>query len=243
MEPGPTSSARQFHVTAWIGAHPVTGADVAHLLLHPQSAAASVDCRAVATALDLASIDGRAMPSVPAGTAHVIVDGRAVHLRIGTELVLSQPYQPPPEWIHAAEEHGFVILSCGTTHFTGGLADLDAYLGRPGNVFVGKVPVAGASPVPSPIVMGGLADLAALMPLTDEDVVRRDLLAEPLRHFFDHQAEPDRGYTMAEIGEVTGIGPEDTVALMSQLNVMVEHGLLRLGPPAGGAGPTWKRSG
>jgi hypothetical protein len=232
---------RDLDMTGWIGEHPVNGRDVAHLPLYPNDHGIDTEMSQVASALGLASaVDGPA--SVPVEQARVTIRGDIVHVLFGDHGTLVRPVQA--DWVQAAQDQGIVMVTCGMDPWTGSdVDDLDPYLSRTDRLFIGLLRVthdSGQSAGRGPIV-ADIATLAATMPVTEEGMARKAALSAPVQAFFRDQAEPGRAYTMADIGEATGIGPEDAMPLMHCLNMLAELGILRHGQPAGGTGPTWQR--
>ena len=110
--------------TGWIGEHPVTGADVAHLLLYP---ATDLDPDSPSKLTALALVVG-AVPAGAAGALPVIdaeVDVRGL-LRFGGQIV-SLPDDPGGEWSAAAIAQGFVVVTITTEPLAApGLAEVEA---------------------------------------------------------------------------------------------------------------------
>lgn len=238
----PIESSRDLMLTGWIDEHPVDGFDVAHLLLYPRSSTISAEMPLVVDALGLSAMSAGAMPDVPPSTARVTVDENVIHLLYGDIGDLTRP--AAHGWTTAAVKQGFVIVTCGTDPLHGGGDALDDYFSSPDRLAWGRLRLVDSAAHPDPAVHvsgEGLAALATAMPLTEEDMIRKAALTSPLQQFFTHQAEAGRAYTMADVGAATGIGPDDVVPLLLCLNMLTEIGILRPGPPAGGAGPTWLR--
>ncbi|SFQ27033.1 hypothetical protein [Amycolatopsis rubida] len=243
--PLPSSSPRDLLVTGWIGEHPRDGSDVAHLLVVPRSWAISEGMPLVADALGLAPLaEHSALARVPRETARVVLGSYGVRLLFGSSGVLSHPGDG--DWKGAAARHGFVIVTCGQDPFSGGIDQLDGYLARPGRLRMGMVSVdepdeTGPAAPTWAVVEGGIAALASALPATEDDIAREAELAGPVEEFFRAHAEPGRAYSMADISAATGIDPQDAFPLLLCMEMLVERGVVRAGPPAGGAGPTWQR--
>lgn len=94
--------------TGWIGEHPATGADVAHLLLYP---ATDLDpdtaVKVAAIAALVGAMDAHTMDEPPPIDAEVDVRGL---LRFGGQIV-PLPEDAAGEWSAAALAQGFVVVS------------------------------------------------------------------------------------------------------------------------------------
>ncbi|ATY16997.1 hypothetical protein CU254_41130 (plasmid) [Amycolatopsis sp. AA4] len=249
MCPSSPDAVADLDVIAWIGAHPDDGSDLAELIVCPRLASDAKGMPVVAAALGLIPVKSAPPPVVARGRARILLEGTGARLLYGRDGVLSHPGSG--EWVRAAEHHGFALVVCAREPVSGGLEQfVDSLFARPDRLYFGKVLLgeraddACAEPKANTVevVEGGIAELAAMLPVTEEDMARKSQLTGPVLQFFREHAEPGRTYAMQEIGAATGIGPEDAFALMHCLNMLVELGVLEAGPPAGGHGPTWRRA-
>lgn len=138
-------SERIMALAGWIGEHPTTGADVAHLLLHPLGDGAAAKVRQLADALGLARAGTGAMVDVPPDTAWATIDdaaeGRSVWLHYGDSAWIHRPVTP--DWEAAAAGQRFVILTAGVDGLhVRSLRDVDRYIARAHRLYTGKVRVA-----------------------------------------------------------------------------------------------------
>lgn len=121
---------RRLALTGWIGEHPATGADVAHLLLYPLGHGVADKMRTLADVLGLRPAD--AGPMTTSTAAYLTVDDDGPHAQIRTAdgaLLVERPVTP--EWAAAARVGAAVVLTAGQDGHTGRAADLDRYLARP----------------------------------------------------------------------------------------------------------------
>ena len=133
-------SERIIRLTGWIGEHPATGADVAHLLLYPDGHGAAAKMRRLAEALGLNRADAE-MTKPAADLAHASLgdapEGRSVWLHGHA----NYPFAHVPvnaEWESAATAQQLVVLTVG---MDGGvirdLGDVHRYLRRPHRLHTG----------------------------------------------------------------------------------------------------------
>lgn len=236
-------------VLATVGENPDDGSDLAQLVVCPSSPENVKGMPVVAAAIGLAPALSGAPPTVARGQARVEIDGGGVRLLYGRDGVLSNPGYG--EWKAAAEQHGFALVVCAPDPVTGDLDQFaDDAFAHPERLFYGKVLLAGndraagaaSGAIAVTIAEGGIAELAAAIPVSEEELARKSQLSGPVQEFFRDTAEPGRAYTVQEIGEAAGIGPEDALPLLHCLRMLAEIGILESGPPAGGHGPTWRRT-
>jgi hypothetical protein len=120
---------RRLALTGWIGEHPATGADVAHLLLYPLGHGVAAKMRAVAELLDLRG--ALAGPVHTSTAAYLTVDDDGPHAQIrtaDTALLIERPVTA--EWAVAARTAGQVMLTAGQDGYTGHPRELERYLAR-----------------------------------------------------------------------------------------------------------------
>lgn len=131
---------RQVALAGWIGEHPIDGADVAHLLIHPLGHGVADKMRVLAGVLGLAA---DAPPQVPPDTTWIGLDEPPGWARIhhGQDAWIGRP--ATPEWLTIARARHLVVLSLG---LDGGSVrrerDIDRYVGtqaRRGRLYLGLV--------------------------------------------------------------------------------------------------------
>jgi hypothetical protein len=125
---------RRIALTGWIGEHPATGADVAHLLLFPYADGVAAEMRIMAEALGLARGDTGTMPQVAPDTTWATIggapEGRSVWLHYGDAAWMHIPISE--EWERAATAERMVALTVGVDGVViGSIADVDRYVRRP----------------------------------------------------------------------------------------------------------------
>ncbi|MCI2421108.1 hypothetical protein MOQ72_27060 [Saccharopolyspora sp. K220] len=131
---------REILLSGWIGEHPVTGQDVAHLLLAPATGAITELMPLLADALGLQPIAG-APAQVDPAIAHVALEGQStVRVLYGTGGELVRPITP--EWASAALGLRMVMLTCGTQPAPKNTqAALDCYLATAKGLYMGLLSV------------------------------------------------------------------------------------------------------
>ncbi|WP_020578253.1 hypothetical protein [Actinopolymorpha alba] len=132
-------------LATWIGMHPVTGADVAHLLVHPRSDGFAEKIQRLAEALGLARADTGDMIQVAPDTAWATFRdagaGRSVWLHYADTEWLQHPITPA--WEAAASAHRFIVLSAGMDGLHAqSLRHIDPYLARAHRLYTGLIRLA-----------------------------------------------------------------------------------------------------
>lgn len=126
---------QRVEMTGWIGGHPVTGVDVAHLMVMPQGHGIADRMRQLAEVLELARMDsGQPLPE-PTDTRIVLHDTE-VQLWRADRTVAHRDV--PGGWRQTAVEQGYVVLSVGTDPLHS-MADLDRYLRRTHRVYAALI--------------------------------------------------------------------------------------------------------
>ena len=125
--------------TGWIGEHPSTGEDVAHLLLHP---ATDLDpgspAKIAALAAMVGAMDAHSLGFPPAMDAEV--DTRGV-LRFGGQIV-PLPADLDGGWTAAASAQGFVVVSITSQPLAApGLVEVDHLIESGAPMWLGRAVV------------------------------------------------------------------------------------------------------
>lgn len=127
--------------TGWIGEHPQTGADVAHLLLYPATGIEQDTAAKIAT---LARLVGAVDAFVATGRLARLdaeVDARRGILRVFQETV-ALPDGWLGEWAQIAEAAGFVVVTLTDAALpAGGVERIDALLESGARLWVGRARV------------------------------------------------------------------------------------------------------
>lgn len=124
--------------TGWIGEHPDTGADVAHLLLYPATdldPGAPAKIQALADALGFIRLDAPARPP----RTKLTVDWRHEQLQLGDEVLIERLPHLTPDWITSARIQRLAVISLtGAPLSAPGIAEVDALIeGSPEAVWMG----------------------------------------------------------------------------------------------------------
>lgn len=123
------NSERLLGVTGWIGEHPATGTDVAHLLVYPFGNDVAARMRALADLLELA--EPGAMWPTAAAVLTLDRDTAGDHAQIrGADRALLFERPVSTEWAAVAAVCGRVVLTLGQDGYDGSSAKLERYLAR-----------------------------------------------------------------------------------------------------------------
>lgn len=130
-------------LTGWIGTHPDTGADIAHLLVYPQGSDIGQKMRSLAALYQLAPMSAGTMPEISPEVAHATIDAEpVVRIQPGAGTLHRAV---TGDWAVAARAQGAIVLTVGERALRYDhrrpLRSIDRYLADPSGKYTGLLSV------------------------------------------------------------------------------------------------------